>query len=114
LALSATWWTSDTGYIGKVFVTSADGTDLREVIDGANPGWMPDEQWLYYIGDEGKLLFAPLDGSCVIAPLSITQIESPAISPSGNEMAFVHEDNIYLLDMDRLLGPGKEKLMCPD
>ena len=114
LALSATWWTAGMGYIGRVFVVNADGTNLRAVIDGAQPGWMPDGQWLYLVDDDGRLGFAPMNGTCIVTPLDITGIRSPVISPSGDQIAFEHESNIYLLDLDVVLGPNRENLVCPD
>lgn len=113
LALSATW-TNPSGIYEKIFVVSPDGTGLREVIDGGGPGWMPDGEWLYFVGDQSRLLFTPLDEQCVVAPLDIPHIECPVISPLGDQIAFVHEGNIYLLDLDQLLGPDREMLVCPD
>jgi hypothetical protein len=73
---------------------------------------MPDGKWLYFLAPD-KLSFAPLDLSCVVAPFEVTQIDSVTLSPSGEQMALEHEGDIYLLDLDQVLGMNREKLVCP-
>jgi Tol biopolymer transport system component len=115
IAISATWWTTDTGRIRYIFIVNADGSNLRRVSTGAiAAGWMPDGDWLYFLVGDGQLGFAPLNFDCVLTPLDITDMGDPVISPSGEQMAFVHNGNMYLLSLDRLLGANREKLVCPN
>lgn len=114
LALSASWWEADRGYVGGIFIVNVDGTGLQQMVEKAGlPGWMPDAEWLYFLEGDGELAFAPLDFSCIVTPLDITGIDSAAISPDGEQLAFEHEGNIYLLDLDKLLGEQREALVCP-
>ncbi len=113
LAFSASWWTTEKGYTGGLFLINVDGSGLRQVAEKmGQPGWMPNGEWLYFITDEGKLGFAPLDFSCIITPLDIEGIGSAVISPFGNQMALEYQAKIYLLDLDQLLGSEREILAC--
>lgn len=114
LAISATWWTPETGYTGGVLLVNADGTNLRRASTKATAaGWMGDGKWLYFLVGDGQLGFAPLNFDCVLTPLDITDMADPMISPSGEQMVFAHKGNLYQLSLDRLLGENREKLVCP-
>lgn len=114
LTFSVSWWEPDTGYTSGLYLSNFDGSGLRRVSDeGWDPGWIPDKEWLYFLIDNEQLAFAPLDFSCLITPLDVTGIGSATISPSADQIAFEHQANVYLLDLDYLLGPDKEVLTCP-
>ena len=115
LALSVHWLTlPEWIWTSSMFVVKVDGSELKHVTDGAwEPGWLPDSKWLYFVTNDWRLAFAPLMLDCIITPLDIENIRYPAISPSGDEIAFTHNRNLYLLDLDELLGPNREALACP-
>lgn len=115
IAISARLWTAQT-YTDSVFVVNANGSDLRRVSTNATSvGWMPDGTWLYFLTYEKggtQLSFAPLSFDCVLTPLELPEIRDPVIAPSGEQMAFVHYGNIYLLDLTWLFGTNSERLTC--
>jgi WD40 repeat protein len=104
LAISANWLPAGVLSGGSgLYIVHPDGTGFRQLTEyAAYPGWMPDGDWIFYTGREG-LSFAPLDFSCVVSPLDYNDIASPVLSPSGDELAFELDGNIYILD-----------LHCPD
>lgn len=113
LALSATWWTPDQSYTASLFIVSANGRDLQKLADDIwNPGWMPNGKWLYFLLPGGRLGFAPLDFKCMLTPLNITGLSDSILSPLGDQMALVHSDSIYLLDLEQIVGANREKLTC--
>jgi Tol biopolymer transport system component len=119
LAISATWMLSNGNRDSGVFIIKRDGTHVQRIDGGVRidsgiwgPGWMPDGKWLYFTKD-GKLGFAPLDFSCVVIPLDLDGLSYPALSPSGEQIAFEHEGNIYFLDLDEVLGEERGALECP-
>jgi Tol biopolymer transport system component len=115
LALSVQRLTaSGTAWQYEIYMVRPDGSDLQQVtVEARNPGWMPaDGDWLYFLTIDGQLGFAPRDFSCIVTPLDIVGIDSAAISPSGDRIAFEHSANIYLLNLNELLGPDRGSLAC--
>lgn len=109
LALSARWWAGDK-HKSAVFIVNMFGYGIRQLAENIEqPGWMPDNQWLFFIKDE-KLGFAPSDYACEKFPINVKGISSPTISPMGNQLAFVYESKIYVLDLAEI----KDKLTCKD
>jgi len=116
LAFAVTWYQE-----GKektedhIFIAQPDGTQwlLLSQDRVRYPGWLPDGKWLFFtFGKEKRLAFVHIEKGCVIET-DITNVDYPTISPDGKTIAFSFGD-IYLIDLNKLLGAGQQLLVCQD
>ena len=118
LAFVATWWngSQDQTVEEHLYTVGSDGTNLRTNIAGLqrprSPGWLPGGNWLFVsYGSDARLGFVNIDQDCLMAT-DIIGVNSPAISPDGERLAFERDSKIYLIDLAALLGTSHQKLKC--
>lgn len=120
----------DAGY--QIYVVSVDGTTLRQVSDvdddgvsGATmPAWSPDGNdlaWVLTDYDEAtteetsKIVMSDIDGGNVVEIVGTSDaLESPAFSPDGSMLSFLHKGgraypdlNVVRIDGDAGLDPSR-------
>lgn len=98
---------------GRLFATSADGSQLIELGRGHRPSWSPDGEWIVFMKaeDDGHtftrsdLYVARSDGSGVFQLTDTTdQLEmNPSWSPDGSRIAYddFNDGIIYVLSITR-------------
>jgi tol-pal system beta propeller repeat protein TolB len=106
---------SDPGGRDDFYLVNADGTDVRQITDGAEtvafPYWSPDGTRVAYLcctGGEASVWVMDADGS---NPLQLTEAPSgePAWSPDGTQLAYVsyQDESIWVVSAD---GSGRQSL----
>jgi len=126
------FWSSDrTGGPAALWVASADGTDVREVMPGRRfsvpieapaVSWSPDGRRVTFATIGGDLFVAAVDGSSVteLAAGGFAATATPAWSPDGTRIAFrglavgttgqgifvIGADDIGLESVSQVLGPA--------
>jgi len=89
------------GYVQRLAVINADGTDLTEIEIGASefassPDWSPDSSQITF----GKLYVVNADGTHLRAMLEPYSANNAAWSPDGRRIAFARADQIWLMAPD--------------
>ena len=115
LAFAATWYQSGKEMEDHLYVVDLGGKQRQLLsLDRVRyPGWLPDGLWLFFtFGKENRLAFVHTKRACIVET-DITNVEYPSISPDGDTLAFTY-GNIYLIDLDELLGSERQLLVCRD
>jgi TolB protein len=70
-----------------VLVVPVVGGEALELVEGTEPAWSPDGEWIYFVRPDGIWRIASAGGA--MAPIEGTAAGAdPAVSPDGTELAF--------------------------
>jgi Tol biopolymer transport system component len=106
-----------------LYVVNIETSSFTQVTDGTlvvdSPSWVASGEWLVYsaLSDDvhHRLRFVRRDGVCELEPLDLEDIKDPMASWQGDKIAFMHDFDLYILDLRAAFAPRsiEEVLTCP-
>ena len=112
----------NTNTINDLYVLDLQDRTVRQLTqDGASssPRWSPIGDLIAYVKSSRvnnkarhSLHLVHQDGTCDVEVPNLDYAFSPTWSPDGRKIAFLSEDGIYVLDIDKVLGRDIYKNLC--
>lgn len=97
----------------SVFVMSADGTGIKQLTDrqcaSESPSWSPKSEEIAFVKYDDNKICKGVAGIYLMHSDGSNQRrltdrgEQPMWSPDGSKIAYIYENNVYLLNLDDLL-----------